>query len=80
MQTLLNYVWTTASLVTMAVVGWAFTLSNRVTAVETSVADQPNKDADLKEFIKDLMDAKFDGVNARLARIEANGNGKVPHV
>lgn len=65
--------------VMVAVFSYAVNIGNRTTALETKVdtgfVTQKEKDEDLKEFIKGLMDAKFDGLNTRLARIEANGNG-----
>lgn len=75
MQILLNALFSSTSGLVLAIIGWAFNMNGRVTAVETRVEGQPQKDAELRQFIKDLMDAKFDGLDTRLARIENNGNG-----
>lgn len=44
---------------TLAIFGWAFQLSNRVSVVETE-----------NEGLKELINTKFDEVNRRLDRIE----------
>ncbi len=79
MQVFLNIIYSSTSAVLIAVIGWAFSVSNRVTAVETKVNGQPQKDDDLKQFIKELLDAKFEGLDRRLIRIENNGNGHASH-
>lgn len=79
MQTLLNYIYSVASALTVGVLGWAVNMNSRISVVEDNVAKQPKKDDDLKEFIKDLMDAKFNGLDRRLERIENNGNGHTSH-
>lgn len=48
----------------LAVLGWAYTLSNRVLIVETEY-----------EGLKDLINAKFESVEERLERIENGMNG-----
>jgi hypothetical protein len=48
----------------IAVVGWAYTLGNRVTKVETQ-----------HEGIEELINARFDAVEHRLERIERSMNG-----
>lgn len=44
----------------LLVIGWAFTLSNRVSVLEAD-----------KTSMRELIDAKLDNITMRLARIEA---------
>jgi len=54
------------------IVAWAFRLEGKVNAQEKV---QAQKHDDLKGYIKEILDAKFEGLHIRLARIEQNGNG-----
>lgn len=61
--------------VCLAVFTYVATLGTRVTTLETLQLGQKEKDDSIKEYLKDYLDAKFEGLDKRLARIEANGNG-----
>lgn len=52
----------------LGVAAWTFQLGNRVTRIETRQDDLPT-----------LLDAKFDPINQRLARIERALNGVLKH-
>ncbi len=56
----------------MAALGWAFTLGNKVAALEKS-------EADFRDFMDQLLDAKFEPINQRLSRIERSMNGYLKH-
>jgi hypothetical protein len=63
----------------IAIIGWAFRLEGRVNTQEALFVAQEKslaqKHDDLKEFIQELMNSKFEDVYQRLTRIERNGNG-----
>ena len=48
--------------------GWAYTLGTKVAALEQS-------NTDFREFMSQLLDAKFEPINQRLGRIESAMNG-----
>ena len=48
--------------------GWAYSLGTKVSALEQA-------NSDFKEFMSQLLDAKFEPINQRLSRIEAGMNG-----
>jgi hypothetical protein len=50
----------------LGVFGWSFSISNRITKMETKQEDLPK-----------YLDAKFDGLDARLERIERAMNGSL---
>lgn len=54
------------SLVSVGALGWAFSLAERMSVVETEY-----------EGLKELISARFDGVDQRLTRIEVAMNGKL---
>lgn len=73
----IQYLVAVLSAATLGIVGYIQHLGTRVTTLETRSESQVAKDDDLKEFLEKLLDAKFSGLDTRLARIEANGNGHV---
>lgn len=64
MSDYIKYLLSVLGMSILAIFGWGFNLSNRVTAIEQKQMDIP-----------DLLDAKFDSVNFRLERIERALNG-----
>lgn len=52
------------SLISVAALGWAFSLAERMSVVETEY-----------DGLKELINARFDGVDQRLKRIEQSMNG-----
>lgn len=59
----------------MGIFAYAVNLGTRVTMLETLQKGQKDTDDSIKQYLKDYLDAKFEGLDKRLARIEANGNG-----
>lgn len=55
-------------IVSTGTIAWAYNLGTKVSALE-----QANDD--FKEFMKELLDAKFEPINQRLSRIESAMNG-----
>ena len=58
------------SVCVIGVIGWAFHTSSRI-----SILEQAHKD--LKEYLKDLITARFDAQDDRFARIEHVLNGRL---
>lgn len=58
----------------IAIFTYVVNLGSRVTTLETLQKGQKATDDSMKEYLKDYLDAKFEGLDTRLARIEANGN------
>lgn len=53
-------------------IGWLFM---EVSDAKSKVAVLEQKDSDLKELLSEVLDAKLEGVNFRLERIEKAMNG-----
>ena len=67
---MLAYLYDFISVCVVAMVGWAFHTSSRITRVEQAHTD-------LKEYLKDLITTRFDAQDTRFERIEKVLNGRL---
>lgn len=69
----------TASLLVTSVI-WGLRLEGRVNTTQQQIVDHKELNKERESGIKELINAKFDGTDARLDRIERAMNGRLgPH-